>query len=324
MLNPVHSPPLRSLLRTGICLALTFLAVEAASASATTALIEQAQENRAEEATCAAGSEAARDWEVAFARAQTAFDQRAVGAAGALPAKGPIQASLECFRHALRLAPDRFDVRVGLLHALLFEGEYAARSKDERKQAFLEGRNLFEDTLDLLIRLTGTDFRKLKPEQVNRAMAGYEEARPIFFLGALHWGLWADYFGTIAAVRSGVAKKIRVLAETTLIVTPDVHGGGAHRLMGRLHFLTPRIPFVTSWVDRKRSVSELEKALSLGPTDPLNLAFLAEAVAEIGKDRKRAKELLIAAVMAKPREGYWVEDLSAIEEAKKIQRELRL
>ncbi len=275
-------------------------------------------------AECKPGQMPNEEWQTAFNLAQEAFAARAEHAVGALPAREPIHAAIGCFREALRLAPERFDVRIGLLHALLFEGEYAARSKNDRKQAFLEGRDLFEDTLDLLSRLAGMDFRKLKPEQVNQAMASFEEARPIFFLGALHWGLWADYFGTIAAVRAGVAKKIRVLAETTLAVTPDVDGGGAHRLMGRLHFLTPRIPFVTSWVDRKRSLIELEKALLLGPADPLNLAFLAEAVAEIGHDRARAKQLLLTAVSTMPRLESWVEDMSAIEEAKKIRRELKL
>jgi len=222
------------------------------------------------------------------------------------------------------LAPDRFDIRIDLLHALLFEGEYAARSKADKKKVFLEGRDLFEDSLTLLSRVVGREVRDLSPQQLDRTLQECDEARPIFFLGALHWGLWADYFGTIAAVRAGTAKKIRRLAEMTLAVTPNVDEGGAHRLMGRLHFLTPRIPFITSWVDRKRSVSELEKALAQGPEDPLNLAFLAEAVAEIGKDRERAKELLAAAVSSSPRKGHLIEDLSAIEEAKKIRRELRL
>ncbi len=270
----------------------------------------------------AAGEEEA---EALFQQGQSEFSHRAIGARGAVAASGPTDRALACYKEALALAPDRFDVRVAWLHALMFRGEYVARTEDDKKAAFLEGRDLFERSLDLLGQKLGQDVRQLSPEDLDKRLGRAPEARSLFFYGALHWGLWAEYYGTMAAVRQGVAKRIRTLAEIVLAVTPEIDEGGAHRLMGRIHFLTPRVPLVTSrWVDRDRALSELEQALVKGPDNPLNLAFLAEAVNDIGRDPVRAKALITRAVSARPRVDRLVEDRGAIERAKSIEKELGL
>src|SRR5262249_22178413 len=67
---------------------------------------------------------------------------------------------------------------------------------------------------------------------------------------------------------------------------------GGHRMLGRLHTLAPKIPFFTGWVDRDRAVAELRKAVELGPEDPTNSLYLAEALLDF-KPEKRAEALSI-------------------------------
>ena len=262
----------------------------------------------------------ASSWQVALETGRGAFARRAEQAVGVQALAGPVSLAVDCFRHAVRLAPERFEPRVELLRAMFFQGEYAARSDAERKNIFLEGRDFFEQSLDLLSKDLGVDLRELPPEDVARVLDRRPEARPMFFFGAMHWGLWADYFGTVAALRSGVAKKLRHLGEVSLALTPQIDSAGGHRLVGQLHAKVPRLVFVSMWIDRERGLRELERAALLGPENPLNLTFLAEALADLGRDRERASELLAQVLRREPRPDHLVEDRKAIQRARNVQR----
>lgn len=266
----------------------------------------------------------ATSWQLAMDQGHDAFARRAEDAIGTQALSGPVAQAVDCFRHAVELAPERFEPRVELLRALFFQGEYAARSDAERKAIFLEGRDFFERSLDLLSQDLGTDLRTLSPQQVARAIDRRPEARPMFFFGAMHWGLWADYFGNVAALRSGAAKRMRELGELCLALTPDIESGGGHRLVGQLHAKVPRIVFVSMWIDRDRGLRELERAVQLGPENPLNLTFLAEALADLGRDRDRASELISQVLRREPRADHLVEDRKAIQRARNVQRNYRL
>ena len=266
----------------------------------------------------------ATSWQSAMELGHEAFEQRAVDAIGVQAPAGPVASAAECFRLAVELAPERFEPRVELLRALFFQGEYAARSDAERKAVFLEGRDFFERSLDLLSRDLGLDLRSLNPHQVARALDRRPEARPMFFFGAMHWGLWADYFGNVAALRSGAAKRMRELGELCLALTPDIDSAGGHRLVGQLHAKVPRIVFVSMWIDRDRGLRELERAVQLGPENPLNLTFLAEALADLGRDRERARALITQVLEREPRPDHLVEDRKAIQRARNVQRNYRL
>lgn len=263
---------------------------------------------------------AATTWQAAMEQGQTAFAQRAKDAVGFQAPRAPAARAVDCFRHAVTLAPQRFESRIELLRALFFQGEYAARTDAERRAIFLEGRDLFEASLDQLSRDLGVDLRTQPANQVARALETRPEAQPLFFFGAMHWGLWADYFGNVAALRSGVAKKLRQLAEVCLALTPDIDSAGGHRLVGQLHAKIPRLVFVSMWIDRERGLQELERAAQLGPENPLNLTFLAEALAELAGDRERARALLEQVIRRQPRPDHLVEDRKAIQRARNMQR----
>lgn len=259
----------------------------------------------------------------ALRRGAVAFARRAEGARGARARAEPIGTAVACFERAAKLAPSRLDVRVELLRALFYQGEYAAPSDAERKRIFLEARDLFEQAVDDLGAELGVDLRRVDPKRVQERLgARSADAGALFFYGALHWGLWAQSYGKMAALRAGVAKKIRDYGELSLVLAPTVSNAGPHRLVGQLHAEAPRVLFLTMWVDRDRAVAELERAAELAPEDPLNLTYLAEALVEYRRERDRAAQLLAQAVSQGPREHHLVEDRAAIALARAAQRVL--
>lgn len=259
----------------------------------------------------------------AMERGHAAFARRAEAARGTTAAPEPIGAAVACFGRALALRPDRDDARSALLRALFFQGEYAAPSDAERKRIFLAATDLFEARVEQLAEEYDLDFRKVDPRRATtRVGARREDLGAMFFYGALHWGLWAQSYGKMAALRAGVAKRIRDYGELSLAMAPEVADAGPHRLVGQLHAEAPRVVFLTMWIDRERALEELERAVEIAPDDPLNLTYLAEALAEFRGDRDRAAGLLERAVTTPARAGHLIEDRNAIEQARAAQREL--
>ena len=261
----------------------------------------------------------------AMERGGAAFARRAEGARGTRAAAEPIGTAVACFERALSLDPDRDDVRAALLRALFYQGEYAAGSDDERRRIFLAATDLFEARVEELGSEYGFDFRRVDPQ---RAAARVGDRRAdlgsTFFYGALHWGLWAQSYGRMAALREGVAKRIRDYGELSLAMAPEVSDAGPHRLVGQLHAEAPRVVFLTMWIDRDRALQELERAVELAPDDPLNLTYLAEALVEFRGDRRRGADLLERAVTTPPRPAHLVEDRNAIALAREARRALGL
>ena len=62
-------------------------------------------------------------------------------------------------------------------------------------------------------------------------------------------------------------------SETLIALDERYEDAGGHRILGRLHTLAPKVPFVTGWVDHGKAVSELRRAVALGPDNLDNHAL---------------------------------------------------
>ena len=257
------------------------------------------------------------------AAADAAFADRAAGARGSRAAAEPVGAAIRGYAAALRDEPESLAVRSKLLRALFFRAEYHLRDEDSRREELSRGRAVFDEGLDLLSAETGIDLRRRTAEEIRDLLGKRPEAGPFFFWGALHWGLWSQYFGRMASVRSGSARKIRHLAEVAVALDPRYENGGGYRLLGRLHRLTPRVPLITGWIRRDHAVEMLERANAVAPNDPLNRFFLAEALLEYRPDRRdEGRRLLLSAARMAARPDRIVEDLAAIEQARSLYADL--
>jgi tetratricopeptide (TPR) repeat protein len=256
-----------------------------------------------------------------LALGDTAYTRRAEGAQGNVAQSGPIVEAVEAYAAAVELAPDRLDLRVRLLRALFFQGQYATSDVETKKLLFERGRLQFEESAELLSRRNGVEHGgdEVAVEALVLGLAREPDAGPLHYWGAVHWGVWGELFGNLAAVKKGVAKKVRDHGEVARQLAPDYDSGAPYRLLGRLHAVAPRVPIFTGWIDRELGLRYLEKALELGPDEPLHRAFLAEALLDHGpaSAHERAMALLESAASAEPRAELAVEDAQAIADARK-------
>jgi tetratricopeptide (TPR) repeat protein len=250
-----------------------------------------------------------------------AWNRRAEGHQGPHAAPGPIGEAIAAYERALEAQPGRLEACWKLLRALHFKGQFVARTKDEKQAIFDRGRQLAEGALDRLARRAGGRERldKMSPAEVAKAYAGVPEAVALHLWGGIHWGLWGDVFGRLAAARQGVGDRIRRYSEVVIVLDERYESAGGHRLLGRLHTLAPKIPLISGWVDRGKAVAELRRAAALAADYPLNQVFLADALLRFQPEHAaEAREILRRQIARPPSSDQPVEDEDAIAQAKAI------
>jgi tetratricopeptide (TPR) repeat protein len=230
-----------------------------------------------------------------IALGDAAWARRAEGHQGPRAAPGPVNEAVAAYERAVKEQPDRLEGTWKLLRALHYKGEYAVQSDEEKQKVFARGKEVAEAGLDRLARRVGgrEKLDGMTPEQAAKALAGVPEAKPLYLYASVHWGLWGDVFGRLAAARQGVGGRVKRYSETLIALDERYEDAAGHRVLGRLHTLAPKVPFVTGWVDRDKAVSELRRAVALGPDNLDNHLFLAEALLEYQPEKAaEAREIL--------------------------------
>lgn len=256
-----------------------------------------------------------------LAGGDAAWNRRAQGQQGGRPQVGPIDEAIAAYERALKADPANLDASWKLLRALHFKGEYLARTAEEKQKIFGRGRDVAEAALDRLGQRVGgrKKLDGLTPQAAAKALAGIPQARPIHLWAAVHWGLWGDSFGRLAAARQGVGDRVLRSGEILVALDETYEDAAGHRILGRLHTLAPKVPFVTGWVDREKAVAELRRAVTLGPDNFLNHVYLAEALLEHQPDKKKeAQEILRPLLTRTPSPNHLVEDERALADAKAL------
>jgi hypothetical protein len=213
----------------------------------------------------------------------------------------PAAGAVAAYEDALAGDPRNVRLRFKLLEALYFRGHFALGERSLRKRTFDRMVHLAEGTVALA--------------SESGVAADLVEAH---FWAAVAWGVWGMEHGYAASGARGVAGKIRDHAEEVARLDPSHRDAAGYRLLGRLHTVTPKVPLVTGWIDRKLGVELLEKALATSTGDPRNMLFLGEALLRRGpRDRARAIELLRLAAERAPGADHRVEDAETIESARR-------
>jgi tetratricopeptide (TPR) repeat protein len=241
----------------------------------------------------------------ALAAGDADYKSRAEGATGPGANPARIDAAIAAYRRALSLDPDAPEARFKLLRALFFRARFCGATAEERRKIFEEAKALGDDGIDRLERRIGGLKGAPRVEALRRS-AG---AAALCFWTAVSWGEWALARGKLAAARQGAGTRIRGLGQTVVDLDPELEQGGGYRILGRLHDQSPRIPLLTGWVSRQAALSNLRKALALGPQNSVNQFFLAEAILNHEPaQRDEARRLLTLCASSRPRDEYRVED----------------
>jgi tetratricopeptide (TPR) repeat protein len=273
---PTRSVATRRVAQIAATLVLLLLAASAAYGSAPQAAPAAVGKGAAPAAAGAGGGAA----DAALAKGDATWARRAEGHVGAHASPAPIGEAIAAYQEALKAQPERLEVYWKLLRALHFRGEYVAGTREQKQAVFGPARTVAEAGLDRLARRVGGRERldAMAPQAAAKALAGIAEAAPLYLWAGIHWGLWGDNFGRLAAARQGVGDRLRRYSEIVIAIDERFEYASGHRLLGRLHTLAPKVPFITGWVDRDKAVAELRRAVALAPDYPLNAVFLAEAL----------------------------------------------
>ncbi|HTG35878.1 MAG TPA: hypothetical protein VLB76_23375 [Thermoanaerobaculia bacterium] len=257
-----------------------------------------------------------------IAAGDAAWARRADGQQGARAIPGPVDEAIAAYERAVKEQPERLEGTWKLLRALHFKGDFTTNSNDAKQKAFARGKEVAEAGIDRLAKRTAGSRQKLdamSPAQAAKAVAGVPEAKPLFLWAAVHWGLWGDVFGRLAAARQGVGDRVKIYSETLIALDERYEDAGGHRILGRLHTLAPKVPFVTGWVDRGKAVSELRRAVALGPDNLDNHVFLAEALFEYQPAKAaEAREILRRVLARQPVPELAVEQAKSLADARAL------
>ncbi len=254
----------------------------------------------------------------AIARGDAAWGRRTAGHSQLRAAPDPIADAISAYEQALAVQPDDLEARWKLMRALYYQGEYVLENRSHRRAVFARGLDLGETGIDQLAAdLGGREaLDRLDVPAIVEALPGGEHTPSIFYWTGIHWGVWGRETGKLEAVRRGVATKVRDYAEIVIGLDEDHDRGGAHRILGRLHFEAPKVPFVTGWVDPEIARRSLERAAELAPDDLLTRFYAIEALYKYDRSRRaEALELLRDLITSEPSTARPVEDARVLANA---------
>lgn len=247
--------------------------------------------------------------------------RRADGRHGDVADPREIDAALAAYEAALSKNRGDAESRWKYLRATYFKAEYTGLDAGRKASLYERAMPIAEEALAIERRRAadkiGGNPSGLEPSQVGRALAGDLTAGETFFWNAVNRGQWSLVHGKMAAVRQGVAGKIRDSARTVIAIDPKLEDAGGQRVLGRLHAIAPKVVFFTGWVDRDEGVRLLRQAVELAPGNLVNRFYLAEAVHEFTEDKAAAIDLLRSVLAASPHPDHLIEDLRVQADARK-------
>jgi hypothetical protein len=241
----------------------------------------------------------------ALAEGDAHYARRAEGASGARAAPAAIDQAVAAYQRAVDADAGSAEARARLIKALFFRATYCGATQDERRRLFERAREVGERGLAPL----DVELRGLDGERRRAALVACPGALALQLWTAIAWGEWALARGKWAAAREGAAGRVRDLAQSVADAAPQLEEGGGLRVLGRLHDQSPKIPFLTGWVSRRKALDSLRRALEIGPANLVTQLFLAEAILDHEERRSgEARALLRGCAAAAPRPEYPVED----------------
>jgi tetratricopeptide (TPR) repeat protein len=205
-----------------------------------------------------------------------------------------IDSAIAVFEAALKSPDTEKAAAEGFMRAAMLKGWHVLKDNKSKKDLYRRGKTI------------GEKFSKK-----------YPQSSEIKYWYAVCLGCWAEVFGKIAAAREGIADKLKDLCEDVIKLGSKNMSADGYRVLGRVHHLSPRIPFILSWPSNKDALKNLEKSNKLMPNVPATLLFLAE-VLEDENQKDRAFEIIKQAVSLSPRPDHKIDDVRRLKQCRKM------
>jgi tetratricopeptide (TPR) repeat protein len=143
------------------------------------------------------------------------------------------------------------------------------------------------------------------------ALKKYPNNIKISKLYLLTLSMWGAETNPFLAVKQGVAKRVRDLADSIQ----------DYQILGRTHQVLPYIPIILSWPDKELAEKYLVKALELDSKDPYNYFFLSEIRFDQGL-YDEAEKFIQAGLDLGVRTDFFLEDKRGRWHLKELQKKI--
>jgi len=215
-----------------------------------------------------------------FSRAENAIDDKA-------DLKN-VHKMIQAYEKALKDSSVHEKATEGLLNSYYFMLRFASPEKEKRKELLKEVSLLAE-----------------------RMHAKYPNNIKISKLYLLTLSMWGAETNPFLAVKQGVAKRVRDLADSIQ----------DYQILGRSHQVLPYIPIILSWPDKELAEKYLVKALELDSKDPYNYFFLSEIRFDQGL-YDEAEKIIQAGLDLGVRTDFFLEDKRGRWHLKELQKKI--
>lgn len=215
-----------------------------------------------------------------FSRAENAIDDKA-------DLKN-VHKMIQAYEKALKDSSVHEKATEGLLNSYYFMLRFASPEKEKRKELLKEVSLLAE-----------------------RMHAKYPNNIKISKLYLLTLSMWGAETNPFLAVKRGVAKRVRDLADSIQ----------DYQILGRSHQVLPYIPIILSWPDKELAEKYLVKALELDSKDPYNYFFLSEIRFDQGL-YDEAEKIIQAGLDLGVRTDFFLEDKRGRWHLKELQKKI--
>lgn len=252
--------------------------------------------------------------ELVMRRADAAYAERSLGGREGQATPEAANAAVAAAEAALAAAPTDLGAHWRLARALHFLGEFATREKAAKRAVFERAIAASEHGLDVLAERTGgarleTLPQSELPARLARAGVARGDAGALYFWAAVARGAWSQTVGLLDAARAGVTDRLHDYTRLGVELSPEVYDGGPLRLWARMHTILPRVPLLTSWVDRSLALPAAERALAIAPEHPGNQVLFAMTLLDLEPKRTgEALAILRGVAQLAPRPAFAVED----------------
>ena len=223
-----------------------------------------------------------------LAFADSCYQARAERAKGAKADKNNPDLMIAAYKRAQKDSTVAEKATEGLVKSVYFAFRFVPFEKNKRKAK-----------LDSL--------KDLSEKAYNR----YPKNREIAHIYAASVSMWGAEKNPLAAVKDGVAAKVRDVATAT----------GNYQVLGRAHQLLPHIPIILSWPDKELAEKYLKMALKDDPGDIYNYFFLAEYYLD-AKNYTESQKYIDKGLARGVRTDFFLEDRRGRWHLKEIQKKL--
>lgn len=227
------------------------------------------------------------------------YNQRTSGALGLSAKPEHINKAIGYLEKALANGENELETAIVLMRCYIFKARFTQDSDSDKRKTF-----------------------QLAKEVGDKYVPKYPLSKELRFEYLSSLGQWGEVMGVFRAAKEGVVDKVKAQMEALIKLDPEFRKGVPERALAVLNLRVPKIPFILSWPDKKKSLVMTTKVVDKYPDDIGNNFYHAEALVENGKEEE-AKDYLMRALSMQPDQEYLLEDRSLHLQAEKMLARLK-